>query len=254
MKLLSYIELNHKAIAPQQQTDKSIMDREIEAQWEPKTFKVVGLLGGPGSGKGTQCRLLSEAFKLDHISIGDVLRAELKREGSEHAAIIEQNMRAGTVGPKEVTIGILRSHMLEASQRGTELFVLDATPGFPRNLEQAQYFEETITPIEFVIVLECPDTVLVDRLLPRGRFDDNLENIRKRLRTFHETTSQVIAFYRDREKVKTIRADDSIKAVNDQLINLLEATERRTQGRGAPVAEPGSSINEIPGQYRDDSR
>ncbi len=103
------------------------MNREMQTHSEPKTFAVIGILGGPGSGKGTQCRLLSETFKLAHISIGDVLRAELEREDSENAAIIEQNMRAGTVGPKEVTIGILKSHMLEASQRGTDLFVLGGT-------------------------------------------------------------------------------------------------------------------------------
>ncbi|KAI0905764.1 adenylate kinase-domain-containing protein [Ustulina deusta] len=212
------------------------MNREMQTHSEPKTFAVIGILGGPGSGKGTQCRLLSETFKLDHISIGDVLRAELEREGSENAAIIEQNMRAGTVGPKEVTIGILKSHMLEASQRGTDLFVLD---GFPRNLEQARYFEETIAPIELIIVLECPDTVLVDRLLPRRRFDDNLENIRKRIGTFRETTSHVITCYQDRGKVKTIKADDTIETVNEQLTNLLEARERRTQDRVTSAAKPG---------------
>ncbi|KAI1346457.1 adenylate kinase-domain-containing protein [Xylaria sp. FL0043] len=199
----------------------------MEAPSEQKPFAVIGILGGPGSGKGTQCRLLSKRFFLGHISVGDVLRAEMKREGSEHAAVIEQNMRAGTVGPKEVTIGILKSHMLEASQKGISLFVLE---GFPRNLEQAQYFEEMIAPIEMVIVLDCPDDVLIDRLLPRGRFDDKLENIRNRIRTFRETTSQVIKVYEDRGKVQTIKADSSIEAVNVQLTRLLEDRERRKIG------------------------
>lgn len=88
-------------------------------------FAVIGVLGGPGSGKGTQCSLLAQTFKLKHISIGDVMRQEMKREGSEYAAIIEQNMRAGTVAPKEITIPILKSHMLAASRQGTDLFVLD---------------------------------------------------------------------------------------------------------------------------------
>ncbi|KAI0426836.1 adenylate kinase-domain-containing protein [Xylaria sp. FL1042] len=203
------------------------MNQEMPAHSEQKPFAVIGILGGPGSGKGTQCRLLSGRFRFDHISIGDVLRAEVKREGSEHAGVIEQNMRVGTVGPKEVTVGILKSHILEAAQRGTKLFVLD---GFPRNLEQAQYFEETIAPIELVIVLECPDNVLIDRLLPRGRFDDNLENICKRIRTFRETTSQVISFYEDKGKVKTIKAEGTIQAVTMQIARLLEDRERRALG------------------------
>ncbi|KAI3325392.1 adenylate kinase [Xylariaceae sp. AK1471] len=198
------------------------MNREISTAPNKDKPTVIGLLGGPGSGKGTQCRLLSEVLKFEHISIGDILRTEMRRPGSDYAAIIEQNMRAGTVGPKEVTVGILKSHILEKSRSGIDLFILD---GFPRNLEQAQYFEEIIAPIELVIVLECPDDILIDRLLPRRRFDDNLENIRKRLRTFHETTSQVIAFFGGKDKVKTIQADDSIVAVYEQLKGVLEVRQ-----------------------------
>ncbi|KAI1119873.1 adenylate kinase-domain-containing protein [Nemania abortiva] len=189
---------------------------------ESEKFSVIGVLGGPGSGKGTQCKLLAQASKLNHISIGDVLREELKRKGSEYAAIIEQNMRAGTVGPKEITVGILKSYILAAAREGTDLFILD---GFPRNLEQAQYFEEIIGPIEFVIVLECPDAILTDRLLLRKRFDDNLESIRKRLRTFHDTTSQVIESFSNQGKVKAIDANNSIEAINEQLVRILEARE-----------------------------
>ncbi|KAI1360603.1 adenylate kinase-domain-containing protein [Xylaria arbuscula] len=198
---------------------------------EPETgkFAVIGVLGGPGSGKGTQCRLLAQMFKLEHISIGDVLRKELKREGSAYAPIIEENMRAGTVGPKEITVAILKSHILEASREGINLFVLD---GFPRNLEQAQFFEEIVAPIEFLIVLECPDAVLIDRLLPRERFDDNLENINKRIRTFRTTTSQVIDFFRMRGKVKTVDADNTIDVVHQQLVEILKSRQGGLEDAG----------------------
>jgi UMP-CMP kinase len=230
-----------------------------DSQARSKTFKVIGMLGGPGSGKGTQCKLLAQAFKIDHISIGDVLREELKREGSEYATIIEQNMRAGTVGPKEITIGILKSHILEAARGGTELFILDgmcviallfakprldvveqssdtAKPaGFPRNIEQAQFFEETVGPIDFVIVLECSDAILTDRLLPRERFDDNLDNIRKRIRTFHSSTSQVIDSFRIRGKVKAINADNTVELINEQLVEILKAREVASLESGQPT-------------------
>lgn len=96
----------------------------------PRSFSVIGVLGGPGSGKGTQCKLLAQVFKFSHISIGDVMRQEMKREGSEYATIIEQNMRAGTVAPKEITIPILKSHMLAASRQGMDLFILDGKYGY----------------------------------------------------------------------------------------------------------------------------
>ncbi|KAI5924425.1 adenylate kinase-domain-containing protein [Camillea tinctor] len=183
------------------------------------SFMMIGLLGGPGSGKGTQCALLSKEFHLSHISVGDVLRKEMQREGSEFSEIIKQNMEAGTVGPKEITVGILRSHILEeAKTRGIKLFLLD---GFPRNLDQAEYFEQVVGPIEHVVVLECPEDVLIERLLPRGRFDDKLHNIHDRLRTFNESTLKVIDAFDGKGKVKRVNANDSIEAVNKSVKDVL---------------------------------
>ncbi|KAI8624223.1 P-loop containing nucleoside triphosphate hydrolase protein [Xylariaceae sp. FL1651] len=153
----------------------------------------------------------------------------MKREGSIDASIIEKNMLAGTVALKEITIPILRSHMIMESSQATDLFILD---GFPRNLEQAHLFEETVAPIELVIVLECPDTIMIERPLSRERFDDNLENIHKRLRTFHETTSEVVDWFRCQGKVKTINADDDVEAINYRLVELLKPRIRITQENG----------------------
>jgi UMP-CMP kinase len=83
------------------------------------------MLGGPGSGKGTQCQMLSQVFELAHISIGDVLRQEISRPGSEYADIIRENMMAGRVGPKEITISILRDHIRRSVAKGTRAFILD---------------------------------------------------------------------------------------------------------------------------------
>jgi UMP-CMP kinase len=86
---------------------------------------IIGMLGGPGSGKGTQCRLLSKKFDLEHISIGDVLRREISRPGSQHAEIIRENMALGRVGPKEITVAILKGYITEASEGGKRNFILD---------------------------------------------------------------------------------------------------------------------------------
>lgn len=86
---------------------------------------IIGMLGGPGSGKGTQCGLLSQRFDIAHISIGHVLRQEMQRPGSQYAEIIRENMIAGRVGPKEITISIVRDHMLRSVAQGTRAFILD---------------------------------------------------------------------------------------------------------------------------------
>lgn len=91
-----------------------------------KTF-LIGLLGPPGSGKGTQCHWLARTFDLEHISICTILRAKMDRPGSASAAIIRQNMTNGTAGPKELTVGIIKSHITQSLEAGQRVFILDGT-------------------------------------------------------------------------------------------------------------------------------
>lgn len=230
------------------------MENSVEATTSISraSFTLIGILGRPGAGKGTQCQRLSRMFAVEHISIGDVLRAEMERKGSPHAAMIRQNMLAGTVGPKEVTIPILKSHIVTLSDAGAKVFLLDGEwhsvpvhrrkdrseyqqtnylvlPGFPRNLDQLQYFESLVGPINFIILLECGERVALDRLLSRGRFDDNVDNIRCRLLTFDHTTSKVVEAFTSRERCKTVNAEMSVEGVDDQLaeiFNNLQITKR----------------------------
>ncbi|KAK1447114.1 uridylate kinase [Colletotrichum melonis] len=87
---------------------------------------VISILGRPGSGKATQCRLLSQKYNLSHISIGDVLREEMERgEEGPHADIIRANMLAGTIGPIEITMAILKVRITKLMEGGTRVFILD---------------------------------------------------------------------------------------------------------------------------------
>ena len=86
---------------------------------------IVSVLGGPGSGKGTQCALLQAMFSCAHLSVGDVLRAEAAKPQSPYATIIEENMRYGRVGPKEITVEVLRRHIESALKDGIQIFFLD---------------------------------------------------------------------------------------------------------------------------------
>ncbi|VFQ69964.1 unnamed protein product [Cuscuta campestris] len=72
-----------------------------------KKVKVVFVLGGPGSGKGTQCAKIVEHFGYTHLSAGDLLRAEIK-SGSENGTMIQNMIKEGKIVPSEVTIGLLQ--------------------------------------------------------------------------------------------------------------------------------------------------
>jgi UMP-CMP kinase len=80
---------------------------------------VVFVLGGPGSGKGTQCAKLVKDFGFKHLSAGDLLREEQDRPGSEYGAMIKEMIVNGTIVPMEVTIKLLENaiqHTIDAEQ------------------------------------------------------------------------------------------------------------------------------------------
>lgn len=91
-----------------------------------ENYGVIFVLGGPGAGKGTQCAMLAQEFQLQHLSVGDVLRAERDTPGSQYGELVAHNMYEGKVGPMEVTVKLLHKAMEDAVQRdGIEVFLID---------------------------------------------------------------------------------------------------------------------------------
>ena len=123
--------------------------------------KVVFVLGGPGSGKGTQCEKLVKDYGFTHLSAGDLLRDEV-RSRSEVGQMCANLMKEGKLVPMEVTIGLLRAAMEKATVKN---FLID---GFPRALDQAMSFETRVQVADFVLFFDCPLETMTERLLERG--------------------------------------------------------------------------------------
>ncbi|KAF6153980.1 hypothetical protein GIB67_037684 [Kingdonia uniflora] len=176
-----------------------------------KTIKVVFVLGGPGSGKGTQCAKIVEHFGFTHLSAGDLLRAEQK-SGSENGTMIQNMIKEGNIVPSEVTVKLLQRAMLESNN---DKFLID---GFPRNEENRAAFERVtrITP-EFILFFDCAEKEMERRLLNRnqGREDDNIETIRKRFNVFMESSLPVVEYYGKEGKVQKIDAGKPADEVFD---------------------------------------
>lgn len=83
-------------------------------------LQFVSVLGGPRSGKGTQCTQLQDMFLSAHFSVGDLLRAEAVKLDSPYREIIEENMRLGRAGPKEITVGTLAKNITQALENGMQ--------------------------------------------------------------------------------------------------------------------------------------
>ena len=115
----------------------------------------------------------------------------------------------------EVTVALLENAMRDAiAKQGKYKFLID---GFPRKLDQAYKFEEDVCPSAFTLFFDCPEEVMLKRLLKRGetsgRDDDNIESIKKRFRTFTETSYPVVEYFRSRGKVIDIDATDTPEGV-----------------------------------------
>lgn len=184
--------------------------------------KILFVLGGPGAGKGTQCAKLVEKFGFVHLSAGDLLRAE-RQSGSANGELIDRMIKEGQIVPVKITLGLLQQAMV---QSGRNLFLVD---GFPRNFDNLQGWQEEMAEDEFqvqgVLFYDCPESVMEERLLERGktsgRTDDNAEAIRKRFRTYIESTMPVIDYYAKQSKVFTVDATpgpDEVFAATSALV------------------------------------
>lgn len=190
-------------------------------------FRVVFVLGGPGAGKGTQCQLLSDNLGWAHLSAGDLLRAERKKEGSELADIINANISAGKIVPSEITVTLVKNAMEELrAEKGQIKFLID---GFPRSEGNVTAWKDVVgekANVESVLFFECPEDILTSRLLERaktsGRSDDSIDVIRKRFVTYREESMPIIEMYEKEGKIHKIIADRSIEEVYNEVESLLK--------------------------------
>ncbi|KAM1140211.1 hypothetical protein ACFX19_041001 [Malus domestica] len=194
---------------------------------------VVFVLGGPGSGKGTQCANIVEHFGFTHLSAGDLLRAEIK-SGSENGTMISDMIKEGKIVPSEVTIKLLERAMLE---NGNDKFLID---GFPRNEENRAAFED-VTKIgpSFVLYFDCSEEEMERRLLSRnqGREDDNIETIRKRFKVFQESSLPVIEYYNSKGKVRKIDAGRPIEEVYESVKAIFAPKDEKVNGHRHTLME-----------------
>ena len=179
------------------------------------------IFGAPGSGKGTQSENLISHYELFHISTGDVLRDHIKR-GTELGKTAKQYIDQGQLIPDELMIGILAQVIddnKEAAQNGV---IFD---GFPRTIPQAEALETLLnergTSVTAVVGLEVPEEELIDRLVKRGqmsgRSDDNEETIKKRLAVYHNQTSPLQEFYKEKGLYKAIKGTGTIDGIFEDI-------------------------------------
>ncbi|CAF1437712.1 unnamed protein product [Adineta steineri] len=189
-----------------------------------KNKKIIFVVGGPGSGKGTQCERIVQKYGYTHLSTGDLLR-ETVQSKSERGEQLNALMKEGKLVPMEVVLDLLRENMLEKAEN-SKGYLID---GYPREVPQARKFEEMIAPCNLVLYVRASDETMTKRLLHRGqtsgRVDDNEETIKKRLKTFHDQTIPVLDLYERKNKLAEVNSelppDEVFKEVQEALDKLV---------------------------------
>ncbi|XP_032814483.2 adenylate kinase isoenzyme 5-like isoform X1 [Petromyzon marinus] len=187
-----------------------------------KNTKIVFVVGGPGSGKGTQCEKIVAKYGYTHLSTGDLLRAEVT-SGSERGKHLSDIMQRGELVPLDTVLDMLRDAMIANADK-SKGFLID---GYPREVKQGEEFEKKIAQPALLLYVDAGSETMVKRLLKRGetsgRVDDNEETIRKRLGTYYSATEPVIALYEKRGIVRKINAEGSPDEVFAQVCKALDS-------------------------------
>jgi adenylate kinase len=222
------------------------------------------LLGAPGSGKGTQAKLLTEKYRIPHVSTGDLLRANLAA-GTPLGLQAKAAMDAGQLVSDDLVLAIIRERLKNPDAK--KGFILD---GFPRNIPQANALDSMLRniaqPLDAAILMEVDFDILMQRLTGRRtcencgaaynvytnpprlddqcdrcggplhhRADDNEETIGNRLRVYEGQTKPLIGYYRDQGRIETVDAVGDVKDILKRMIAVLDPIAKGQRKVVVPV-------------------
>lgn len=208
------------------------------------------LLGPPGSGKGTQAKMIADKYKVKHISTGDILRENV-RGGTTLGKEAKKFMDAGQLVPDQVLINIIKDRLAKPDVKSG--WMLD---GYPRTTPQAEALEKILPSLgqkmSVVLNVDVPDKELIGRLSGRRmckcgasyhiqfnppkkegicdtcggelyhRDDDKAEAIMKRLDAYHKQTQPLIDYYSKKGVIANINGTGDIKAIFGEISKVLD--------------------------------
>jgi adenylate kinase len=219
------------------------------------------LLGAPGSGKGTQAKLLVEKYKIPQVSTGDLLRAEVAG-GTDLGKKAKAAMDAGQLVSDDIVLGMIQNRLSKPDAKAG--FILD---GFPRNIPQAQSLDAMLArlgqPLQLALLVDVDKEVLMKRLTGRRscgnsacgaiyniyfsppkvqgkcdkcgsalqhRSDDNEQTVGKRLEVYEAQTAPLVSYYKAQGKLRTARGVGAVGDIFKNVCDIIEAQIRPLAG------------------------
>lgn len=170
------------------------------------------LLGPPGTGKGTQAKLISKKLKISLITTGDIIRKEIAKK-TKLGILAKKYNDKGLLIPDKYIVEIVKNKI-----KNKKNYLID---GFPRNLKQAKMFDNK--NVDKVIYIYSTKNIIIKRLLKRakieGRKDDTPEVIKKRIEVYKKETKPLLEYYKD--KLVKVKGEQNVEYVFKDIVKAL---------------------------------
>ncbi|XP_053325684.1 adenylate kinase isoenzyme 5 [Spea bombifrons] len=217
------------------ETAELIEEYEVFDPSRPRP-KIILVIGGPGSGKGTQSVKIAERYGFEYISVGELLRKKIHSTSSNRKwSLIAKIITTGELAPQETTITEIKQKLMQIPD--SDGIVID---GFPRDVAQALSFEDQICTPDLVVFLACANHKLKERLLNRaeqqGRPDDNLKAVQRRLTNFKQNAVPLVTYFQEKGLIMTFDADRDEEEV---FYDISVAVDSKIFPAKEPIAGPG---------------
>jgi adenylate kinase len=181
------------------------------------------ILGAPGSGKGTQGKLLAERLGLPKITTGDILRAAMKN-GTPLGIEAKKYYDEGKLVPDSVVLGMIKDELSRPEAKNGAIF-----DGFPRTAGQAELVDRTLAErgqrLNHILLLDVMEEDLVRRMQNRaqveGRSDDTPEAIATRLQVYQRDTAPLIAHYAQRGIVHRVPGSGTVEEITGEIKRII---------------------------------
>jgi len=181
------------------------------------------ILGAPGSGKGTQGKILAERLGLPKITTGDILRAAMK-DGSPLGVEAKKFYDDGKLVPDSIILGLIKDELARPEAKDGAIF-----DGFPRTAAQAELVDRTLAErgqrLNHILLLDVTEEELVRRMQKRaqieGRADDTPEAIATRLQVYQRDTAPLIAHYAQRGIVHRVPGSGTVDDITGEIKRII---------------------------------
>jgi len=181
------------------------------------------ILGAPGSGKGTQGKILAERLGLPKITTGDILRAAMKA-ATPLGVEAKKYYDAGKLVPDSVVLGMIKDELARPEAKDGAIF-----DGFPRTAAQAELVDKTLAErgqrLNHILLLDVTEDELVRRMRQRaqteGRADDTPDAIATRLQVYQRDTAPLIAHYAQRGIVHRVPGTGTVDQITEEIKRII---------------------------------